>query len=82
MLLLLEELLIQRNFHELVNTDETFIYSHKLYPMKQVAIIKDKNYGGWTFSFPLKNSAYNYKLRFNNFQDSKKYITDRITNLT
>ena len=79
----LEKALISQNFYKLsISTNKNIIYANKHDPRSQVEISFDDFLYKWIFSFPLKNSKFNYKSYFNSYEEMKNYALQRILDMS
>ena len=81
MFLSVEKELLANNYHSLVNYGDIASYHSSGDAKKQVEITFNNMMNNWAFSFPLKNSVFNYITHFKHPQELKQYALKQVCNL-
>ena len=76
MFLSTEKKIIKKGYYEFFNSDERICYIKKDAPIDQIIIQKNDNC--YELSYPMKNSSFNYKTSFDDFNKLNNYIKNYI----
>ena len=81
MFLSVEKELLANNYYAIKNYGDITIYQNGDDAKMQVGITFNTEMNNWTFSFPLKNSLFNYVTYFKEPRKIKQYALGRICDL-
>ena len=81
MFLSVEKILLANNYDAIKNYGNITIYQNRVDAKMQVGITFNGEMNTWYFSFPLKNSLFNYITHFKEPHKIKQYALLRVCNL-